>query len=311
MLSGELLNVAPSLQPYIKAIEEALSHILENYHRIQDSRSSQKIFGEAAGIVLSCANITSDDMLSMMWGNFSGLSEASVTGVMREAVKLMIDMKIFGDEPMVYQALEQFLTSNDTSLIVQKVTEMFSWFASTKASGLDLLTQALPKLYDIVRPFLSVLTQMSLDVLESMELFEDLAGNIIKMLRQLVTTPGLLAPMEHHQRVFRQEITGSNHTVRSRHRREAPLMPTRDPMDDFIDLFYIDYHAMFKAIAVPPTSAEIMETVHVFFANPDLNIVVKGATSDMPWGLNASREETIDAALGMLSFLTLPDVFQT
>lgn len=81
-------------------------------------------------------------------------------------------------------------------------------------------------------------------------------------------------------------------------------------MDDFVDLFYIDYPTMFRAISVPPTTVEIMETVHVFFANPDLNVVMKGATRGMPWGINASREETVDASLGMLSFLTLPATVQ-
>ncbi|XP_070770245.1 uncharacterized protein abca12 [Enoplosus armatus] len=311
LLSDELLSVAPFLQPYIKAVEKVLSHILDNYNLMQDSSSSQDLFGEAAMIFLSSANITSDSMFSMMWGNSSGLSEASVTDVMREAVKLMIDIKIFGDVPMVYQALEQFLASNDTSLIVQKVAEMSAWLASTQASGLDLLTQALPKISDILRPLLSVLTHMCMDTPANKELFEDLAGNIIAMLRQFISTSGLLAPMDDHARMFQQQLTGGNHTMRVRHRREAPLMPTRDPMDDFIDLFYIDYPAMFKAISVLPTTAEIMETVHVFIANPDLNVVVKGATSGMPWGLNASQEATVDAALGMISFLTFPDAFQT
>lgn len=310
MLSDELLSVAPSLQPYLRAIEKALNHILNNSHLIQESNSSQILFREAAMIFLSSANITSGDMFSVMWGNFSGLNEAAIAGMIRQAVKMMIDMKIFGNVPMVYQALERFLASNDTSLIAQKVSEMSAWLASTQASGLDLLTQALPKIYEILRPLLSVLTQMTMDMPTSMELFEDLAGNIIAMLRQLVSTSGLLAPMEHHQSMFWQEMTGSNQTTKSRHRREA-LLPTRYPMDDFIELFYIDYPAMFKAISAPPTTTEIMDTVHMFFASPDLNIVLKGATSDMPWGLNASREETINAALGVLSFLTLPGTFQT
>lgn len=311
MLTDELLSVAPFLHPYIEAIEKALSHILDNYHLVEDSSSSQDLFGEAAMIFLSSANFTSDDIFSVMWGNFSGLNEAFISDIMREAFKLIIDMKIFGDAPMIYQAMEQFLAHNDTSLFVQKVAEISTWLASTQASGLDLLTQALPKIYDILRPLLSVLTQMSDDMPANMELFEDLAGNIIAMLRQLVSTSGLLAPMDHHLRTSEQTMRGGNHTMRSRHKREAPLMPTTDPMDDFIDLFYIDYPSMFRAISVPPTTAEIMDTVHVFFANPDLNTVMKGATRDMPWGLNASREDTIDSALGVLSFLTLPSVFQT
>ncbi|XP_073329250.1 uncharacterized protein abca12 [Pagrus major] len=307
MLTDELLEVAPFLELYIKAMEKALNHILKNYDLTEDSSLPQKLFEEAAMIYLSSANIPSN-MFSMMWGNFSGLDEISVTGMMREAVKLMMDMEILGSESMVYQALEEFLASNHTNFIVQKVIAMTEWLGTTQASGLDLLTQALPKILDILRPLLSVLSEMGMDMGASVELFEDLAGNTLAMLRQLVSTGGLLSPMDDH--LSKQEMTAGNHTVRSRHRRESPIMPMRNPMDDFIDLFYIDYPAMFKAISVPPTTAEIMETVHVFVANPDLEVVVKGATRGMPWGLNASREETVDAGLGMLSFLTLPAAVQ-
>ncbi|XP_071316090.1 ATP-binding cassette sub-family A member 13 [Trachinotus anak] len=307
MLSDELLSAAPFLHPYIEAMEKALYHMMSNVYLVQNSSSSQDLLKQVAMIFLTSVNITSEDIFSM---NSSALSEVSLTNLMREAVKLITELKIFGEEPMVYQALEQLLASNGTSLIVKKVTEMSAWLASTQASGLDLLTQVLPKMYDILRTFLSVLNEMSVDMPANTQLFEDLAGNIIAMLRQLVSTSGLLPPMDQHQGIFQPDMMGGNHTMRIRHRREAPLMPTRDPMDDFIDLFYIDYPAMFKAISAPPTTGEIMETVHMFFGNPDLSVVLKGATSDMPWGLNASREETINAALGMLSFLTLPSAFQ-
>uniref|UniRef100_A0A8D3AAC7 ATP binding cassette subfamily A member 12 n=1 Tax=Scophthalmus maximus TaxID=52904 RepID=A0A8D3AAC7_SCOMX len=310
MLSDELLNVAPFLQPYVEAMEKAMRHIIHNSHLLQNSSSSQDLVKQVAMIFLASANITSDDVLSMVRGDFSGVNEASIINAMREAVKLMTDLKIFGDEPMVYQALEQFLASNDTTLILEKVAEMTAWLASTQASGLELLMQALPKVVDILRSILSLLTNMSADMPANTELFEGLAENIIAMLRQLLSTSGLLPPMSQHRGMYLTTMTGSNHTTRSRHRREAPFMPTRDPMDDFIDLFYIDYPAMFKAIAVPPTTGEILETVHMFLANPDLSVVLKGATGDMPWGLNASREETINSALGMLSLLTLPDAFQ-
>ncbi|TKS67339.1 ATP-binding cassette sub-family A member 12 [Collichthys lucidus] len=242
---------------------EAKLNLYNEFQKMQlQSSSCQKLFREAA-MILS-ANITSNHISAMMWGNFSGLTEASVPAIMREVVKLIIDMKIFGNVPMVQRALEQFLTSNDTSLIVQKLTEMSAWLASTQASGLDLLTQALPKICDILRPLLSVLSQMSVDMPANMELFEDLVGNITAMIKQILRTSGTPASMYQDLSMFQYGMT----------------------------------------------SAEIMETVHVFFANPDLNVVVKGATSNMPWGLNASREDTVDAALGVLSFLTLPGAYQ-
>ncbi|KAL7385149.1 hypothetical protein ABVT39_016568 [Epinephelus coioides] len=303
MLSDELVKVAPFMQPCMEALQKTVHYILENYHRIEEGSSSEELFGEAIMIFLSSANITSDDM---MLGQFSEFNEASLIDIMREAMKLMIDIELFGDAPMIYQAMEQFLASNDSRMMIQKVAEMFEWFASTQASGLDLLIQALPKICDILRPLWAVLTQMDIEIPPIMEQFED----ILAVLRQFILTSGPLTPMDHYPGMFQQEMTGANHTMRVRHRREISLMPARTPMDDFIDLFQIDYPAMFRAISAPVTTEEITETIHMFFANPDLSVVVKGATGNMPWGMAASREGTIDAALGMLSFFTIPGAFQ-
>lgn len=304
MLSDELHNVAPALQPYMEALVNATGYILDNYQLLQQSTSAEELLKEAAMRFLSSANISSYDIFSIPAGN----TTASLYDLTTEVIRLMINIKVFGDDPMIYQVLEEFLRSNDTKLIAEKVAELSMWLHSTEASGLDLLSEALFRSYDIVRPVLSALAKMNTDMQATVELLEDLVGNVIAMFRQLVSTGNVPDPMVQH--LSDSEMTDGYHTHLVRRRRDASLMMTTDPMDDFIDLFYIDYPTMFKALAVPPTTPEIMETAHVFFANPDLSVVMKGATSGMQWGLNASQEETIDAALGVLSFLTLPDVFE-
>lgn len=304
MLSDELHNVAPALQPYMEALVNATGYILDNYQLLQQSTSAEELLKEAAMRFLSSANISSYDIFSIPAGN----TTASLYDLTTEVIRLMINIKVFGDDPMIYQVLEEFLRSNDTKLIAEKVAELSMWLHSTEASGLDLLSEALFRSYDIVRPVLSALAKMNTDMQATVELLEDLVGNVIAMFRQLVSTGNVPDPMVQH--LSDSEMTDGYHTHLIRRRRDASLMMTTDPMNDFIDLFYIDYPTMFKALAVPPTTPEIMETAHVFFANPDLSVVMKGATSGMQWGLNASREETIDAALGVLSFLTLPDVFE-
>lgn len=304
MLSDELHNVAPALQPYMEALVNATGYILDNYQLLQQSTSAEELLKEAAMRFLSSANISSYDIFSIPAGN----TTASLYDLTTEVIRLMINIKVFGDDPMIYQVLEEFLRSNDTKLIAEKVAELSMWLHSTEASGLDLLSEALFRSYDIVRPVLSALAKMNTDMQATVELLEDLVGNVIAMFRQLVSTGNVPDPMVQH--LSDSEMTDGYHTHLVRRRRDASLMMTTDPMNDFIDLLYIDYPTMFKALAVPPTTPEIMETAHVFFANPDLSVVMKGATSGMQWGLNASREETIDAALGVLSFLTLPDVFE-
>ncbi|KAG7503728.1 ATP-binding cassette sub-family A member 12 [Solea senegalensis] len=305
MLSEELLNVAPFLYPHIETVEEALIFIVNNSHLLNSS-SSEDLFKHVAMIFLNSANISSADFFSMIQGDFSTLNEAFITDMLRKVVEQVTELKILGEDPMAYRVLERVLMSNDTSLLVKMVTKSFAWLTSTEAFGVDLLMQVLPKMYDILQGVLSLLNKMNVELPANTELFEGLVGNLIAMLRQIVRTSGPLPPMGQHHGMFLPESTYSNHTVRSRHKREALMMPQRDPMDDFTELFAIDYPAMFKALAVPPSTVEIMDTIHVVFANPDLNVVLKGATSDMPWGLNNSQEETINAVLGVLSFVTLP-----
>lgn len=236
----------------------------------------------------------------------SGLDDYFVPGIVREVVKLMIDLEIFGDAPMVYQVLEQSLASNDSTLFVQGFYEMFVFLAHTNASGFDLLSQLLPRMFNTLRPLFSLLTPINGDL----EVFGNLTENIAAMLVQIENTFGLMAPMEYHGSMIYQNRIGGNYSGSRRRRREA-LPPSGGIMEDFSYLYDFDYLTLFKAISVPPTTKEIMETIHVFFSNPDLQIVLKQATKDVNWGLNASREDIIDAVLGMGSFLTLPHAFLT
>lgn len=297
ILADKQLKVAPFLHPYIHAVDKAASHILKNLQLVQNNHTSDILFREAAMIFLYSANITMPT---------SGLNQTAIADMIWNAVKMMIDNKIFGHSPKVYQALKNFLASNDSSLIAEKMIEMFAWLSTSQASGLDLLTQIFPKIYNILRPVWAVVAQINNDLSAFWELVEDLVGNVLNMAQQLISTGGFV----DYKGMFQQETMTSYHSTQRRYKREALLTP-RDPMDDFIDLFYLDYPTMFRAMSVPPTSAEVMETVHVLVANPDLKVVLKGATHGMPWGLNASREETIHAALGVLSFLTHPRTFET
>lgn len=304
MLADELLKVAPSLRPYIDAVEAALGHVLASSHLLHDGSATQTLFSEAAMIFLSSLNITSGDA---MWGDLSGMD---LTGLINDTIGLMIDLEIFGRAPELYQALETFREFRGPGAMASQLREMLAWLAYTEASGLDLITQLLPRVYDSMRPLLSVFTHVAGDSPLPLGLFEDLARNVLEMLKQMVNTSDLLAPPKRHHIGFAQQLMGANHTARMRYRREALPMPPRSPIDDFVELFHIDYRTMFYALSQPVSTPEILETAHGFFANPDLGMVLNGVTSDVPWNWEAPREETIGAALGVLSFLTHPTTFQ-
>ncbi|KAK5599121.1 hypothetical protein CRENBAI_025848 [Crenichthys baileyi] len=241
-LSDELLDVAPFLQPYIEAAFKAMSHILDNYDLNESSSSSQELIEEAAMIFLTSANITLNDIFPMMSGNGSGLNLDLFGENIGEIIKLIIETRVFGHSPEVYQALEHLLATNSTYIMVERVYEMSVWLASTEASGLELLSQALSKMYDIIRLPLSILTKLSMDV--DTEAYEELFGNIFAAFNQFVGTSGLYPPMLQHHYVSYSEMSDGHHIMRNRRKRDLSPMMTRDPMQDIIDLFHIDYPAM-------------------------------------------------------------------
>lgn len=299
MLADELLKVAPSLQPYVTAVEAAVGHVLASSHLLYNGSTTEMLFSEAGMIFLSSLGITSDNLSTM-----------DLEGFINNTIGLMIDLEIFGYAPELYRALERFREFGPNEM-ASRFHELFMWMASTEASGLDLIFQMLPRVYDSVRPLMSVFTQAAADLPLPLGLFEDLARNVLEMMRQMSSTSNLLAPPERHHLMFvPNHFTWANHTGKVRRRREALPMPPRSPIDDFVDLFNIDYHTMFYALSQPVSTPEILETAHGFFANPDLSVVLNGATRGMTWNWEAPREETIGAALGMLSFLTHPTTFQ-
>ncbi|XP_067108192.1 glucosylceramide transporter ABCA12 [Osmerus mordax] len=293
----------PSIQPYTKPLEMAINYTMENGHLLQNTTSAQNLIMQVLEILLTGTNLPSDTLSSILnSGLFSGPESNSIDGLIKDVVKQVIQMQMLGDVPMVYGVMEQLLAAKDTSLILEKVLEFGVWWGSTQASGVDLVSQTLPRMYEVVKALLSTLTQMGVPLPIDSNMFVDLAGNLLMMLRQIASSSNVLGPMDQYLSQIQDEM--GLRTLTRRTRRQAMWEPRREPMDDFIDLFYIDYASLFRALSVPPTFPEIMETSHMFLANPDLAVVVKGVTWDLT--MNSSQDEAIDTALGVLSFLTLP-----
>ncbi|XP_068185436.1 glucosylceramide transporter ABCA12 [Antennarius striatus] len=295
LLTDNLHDLPPTLRAYINAVTKALEHILNNSDYMQDPNSSMDVFKEAIEIFLAHSFPSS-----------SGFNEHFIPGIVRVVVQELIKMEIFGDAPMVYKALENFLASNSTSLFLERFDKLCAFLTYTNATGFNLLTQLLPRLYNTLKPPLSILVQMFADIPGFFEVFEDLTENIGGLLTQLSSTGVLLAPMETYGLNMHHYEKPHNKSVMGRYRRESLQFSPRETMDDFLDLSYLDYQAMSTALSYSPKTEEILETAHMFFANPDLNVVVRGVAHDLQWSLNAFHENTLDAALGVASFITLP-----
>ncbi|XP_041700647.2 glucosylceramide transporter ABCA12 isoform X2 [Coregonus clupeaformis] len=337
----------PWMRPYLLAVEMTLNYTLENSHLLQNTTSAQHLLMEALEMLLTGSNLTQDSIQAILTENiFSRPDGGSINKLLKDMVRELVRVQLLGDWPMVYGVMEQFLSTNATNLILEKAIEFSGWWGSSTASGFDLVTQALPRMYEVVKAFLSTLRQMSVPFPPISEMFVELAEHVITMLRQVSQTSDIFTPLDYYLSQLQGEMTGQSRSPFPRHhegvsrRVRRELMreePMKEPMDDFLDLFYLDYPVLFQALAMPPTMPDIMETAHMFFGNPDLSVVLKGVSRDMgmvppplppmgnvsrsmsramagavTWGPSVSPplEDPIDVALGILSYLTLPRQWQ-
>ncbi|XP_035265465.1 uncharacterized protein abca12 [Anguilla anguilla] len=285
----------PYLQPLAQALELTVDYTLQNSLQPENSSFAPNFLGQALQVVLSGLNWTGDSLDQITSGAvFSSADGDLIDKVIKDAIREIIRQRILGDWPVAYQFMEQLLGANATSLILEKAFELSEWWRSTETSGMEFVWEAMVKLYGAVRDLLS------LDILQSSysDLFIELFGNILDTLRQMASTSDIFAPLDTYIAQFQEQL-GMSPQPRSVGR--VKRMADRPPIEDYLDLLEIDYPALLKALSVPPTTAEIMETVNVFFANPDLATVLKGWSMQLTGDRQA---EIIDTALKTLSYAT-------
>ncbi|KAK0132263.1 ATP-binding cassette sub-family A member 12 [Merluccius polli] len=317
MLSDQLSIAAPFLQAHIYAVEQAAHHLLSNLQHIQNGDISQDIIRETLYTLLHSLNLT-EPVLPMVWGNFTMLDGPSLFNLMKGVVEVTVQTQVFGDAPDFYRCLERFVAANGTSLLAEEVAELLAWASATAASGADALPQLLRRMHAAFGVLLDIIGQMGADLPENTGLFGDLVWNLVHMVQSMAPPAG--GDDDDSQPPWASVTWGypnngtqwpeTSSAVKARRRRETRTEPMQEPMGDFMDLFSIDYPALFKAINVAPTNTEVLETAHMFLTNQDLNVVVKGVTQDMLGDEDTSdKDEAIDAMLGVLAYLTNPESY--
>ncbi|XP_053732917.1 glucosylceramide transporter ABCA12 [Synchiropus splendidus] len=304
MIFAELVSMAPMYEPHFKAVQKALDHILKNGQLMQNGSLSEDLLEEAVMILLHSANITAEDLMPL-WDKLQANHTDSYMQIIRTVMKLMMDLGLFKDVPMGEKQIHKFLGSATTKRMIKNALEMVSWWMTTEDFGLDLLMDAVPKMFDIIKQFFSALSEMGMDV-PCLEMYSPLIKNTVAVLRQLIRTSSLLDMMEQSMHP-QQEAASTDVQQFWRQHKEPPKYP-RVPMDDFIDLFSINYKHLFEALSVPPTTGEMIETVHKFFAHPDLTIVMNGLLREVSWDMSPPTEMTINASIGVISYLTSSDM---
>ncbi|XP_016410236.1 uncharacterized protein LOC107741931 [Sinocyclocheilus rhinocerous] len=304
MALEQIKTEAPWMTPYIEAIGKTIEVILQNGNLLQNSTVSPQIIMQALEITLTGMNFTKETINYILSGDiFMNPNGSTVDSLIKEVIQQIIGTGLLGNWPTLYGIMQQVLYLEETSGTLWKTVDFFNWLYTTQDTGLNLVLEILRKLYDIVR---DALTKMPLPCLS--KTFIDLSGNVLYMLKQIKLTSDLFDPVEQYLSPLKIQIAqGQNLQGLVSHTRNARRIASevqREPVDDFLDLLDIDYQALLEVLSIPPTSTEILETIHVFFANPDLGVILKGYLSEMTG--NTSQEETIDTALNVLSYLTLP-----
>ncbi|KAG1952045.1 ATP-binding cassette sub-family A member 12 isoform X3 [Pimephales promelas] len=297
---------APWMVPYIEAVGKTIEAILQNGYLIQNSTASPLIVMQALEITLTGMNFTEEIINYILSGDIVMNPNGSmVDNIIKEVIQQIIGTGLLEEWPMLYGLMQQVLYFEDTSGTLWKSVEFFNWLYTTEDTGLNFAWEILRKLYEILR---DALTKMPTPLSCLSNTFIDLAGNALYLLKQIQLTSDLFAPVEQYLSPIKMRIADGQNlqslVSHTRNTRRVASKVQREPVDDFLDLLDIDYQALLAVLSIPPTSTDIFETIHVFFANPDLGVILKGLSREMAG--NTNQDVTIDTALNVLSYLTLP-----
>ncbi|XP_048050303.1 glucosylceramide transporter ABCA12 isoform X2 [Megalobrama amblycephala] len=306
MALEQIKTEAPWMTPYIEAIGKTIEVILQNGNLFQNSTASPLIVMQALEITLTGMNFTEEIINYILSGDiFMNPNGSMVDNIIKEVIQQIIGTGLLVEWPTLYGVMQQVLYLEDTSGTLWKSVEFFNWLYTTEETGLNFVLEILRKLYEIIR---DALTNMPAPLSCWSDTFIDLAGNVLYLLKQIKLTSDLFAPVEQYLSPLKMQIAHGQNlqglVSNTRNTRNVAREVQREPVDDFLDLLDINYQALLEVLSIPPTSTEIFETIHVFFANPDLGVILKGLSKEMAG--NTSQEETIDTALNVLSYLTLP-----
>ncbi|KAG7463948.1 hypothetical protein MATL_G00182090 [Megalops atlanticus] len=303
----QVTAAAPWMQPYVHAVEMTVNYTLWNSFGPGNASVTPQLLGEALQIFLTGLNWKDDSIQHILNGDlFSSTDGRFIDKVLKDTIRELIRLRVLGDWPMAYGVMEQLLGVDATGVLLEQAFELNAWWGSTEASGMNFLSEAMVRLYGMVRAVLSSVTELNFPLPSYSNIFVDLAGNVLNMLRQIARTSDLFAPIDAYLAQLQGQVAGgmtlNDLPPQTRASNRVRRAAEREPIDDFLDLFEVDYQTLLKALSAPPTTAEIMETVHVFFANPDLAVVLKGLSREMMGGPN--QDETVDTAVRVLSYIT-------
>ncbi|KAM9487078.1 uncharacterized protein abca12 [Clarias gariepinus] len=286
---------------YVLAAQKAVDYSLE----YQNVTASPKMVLNALNVVLTAMNFSSEQIDGFLNNDiFITPENLSHEILIKELIRNIIDMRLFGNWSMIYDVMEQLVYIENTSNIMASVSELVSWYNTTEDTGLYFGIEMLTKLYNMLRPLVSASNPQP----SCSDLFIDLAGNVLYALQHITGPNNLFSPINDYLNPIQMKLAQGDNLrdiVSATQNARRPMTNlTREPVDDFLDLLEINYQILSQILSMPLSSEEMLDTMHVLFSHPDLSIFLKGVSRDMTG--SSSQDETIDTILGMLANFTLP-----
>lgn len=293
-----------SWRPYVLAIQKTMEYTLLDSYLNQSVVGNPEFVMQAMDIVLTAMNVSNEYIFLFLSNIFIPLDGPSTDAFIKDLIMKILDMKLLGDWPVLNGLLGQLLYVEDTSQILEKVTELINYYSTTEDNGVYLSMQILSKVYQVIAAVLPSASYQISRLSAYSDLFINLASNGLYLLRQIASTSSLFAPIDNYLSPLQMQLSLGqnlgNLVSQTRNYRSMASNVNREPVDDFLDLIDIDYNTLAQVLSVPLTPEDILETMHVFFTNPDLAVILKGVSGSSVEG------GTIDKALNTLSYLTLP-----
>ncbi|TSW62345.1 ATP-binding cassette sub-family A member 12 [Bagarius yarrelli] len=292
--------------PYILAVYKALNFTLDN----QNLTANPKVILHAVEVVLTAMNYSSEQIDSFLSSDVFTMPNSLPFDLhIKEVINKSIQMRLLGNWTIMYNILEQVLYVENKTSILRMLHELISWYNTTEDTGVSFGLNMFTKLYEMLGLLVPTLSPSPC----YSDLLFRLAGNALNALQHIFSTTNLFTPINSYLKPIQMKLAlGDNLrdlVSETQNARTVVQNLTREPVDDFLDLLEINYQNLSQILSIPLTSEEILETMHVFFANPDLGIYLKGVSRNVAG--TSVEDETIDTILGTLAYLTLPSNGQT
>ncbi|XP_058249175.1 uncharacterized protein abca12 [Hemibagrus wyckioides] len=289
---------------YVLAVQKAIEYMLGS-HNVHNVTASHEMVIHALDVVLTAMNFSSEQIDGFLSSDiFTMNNSLPIDQHIKEVISKITEMRQLGNWSMIYNIMEHLLHIENTSNILMRVHELVSWYNTTEDTGVYFGVKMLTKLYEMLTPLLPTVTPLPC----YSDLFIGLAGNALYALQHISATTNLFTPINSYLKPIQMQLALGDSlrdlVSETQNARRFVQNLTREPVDDFLDLLDINYHNLSQILSMPLSSEEMLETMHVFFANPDLGVFLKGVTRSMTGSL--VEDETIDTILGTLAYLTLP-----